>query len=653
MNNSFNTHNNHALIQRQQNYVMEKKLLSIHSEDRDFTQFPNSNNFSIDIGESMTNVESVRLVSYAFPNNCYNISTSYQNTKLTFQYTRDVVFDVSALPDQPTSSPDDFNAAANIGGADFKLGAFQCILDHLFPGSIRTFATRAPVVPPEPNQNGLGPGNEPTFEYYLSGNANADYVAGQRAMVYATSSDRYIATQPTLDVNFGILGLPDDTTIFYQNAAGTDWIAIPFPHPSSTPNAAWPNNIEPWKSAALGGPVDEADWNGKFKITFQTPDLTITVPEGSYSPPNLAAAVQNKMNEVIMSIVNTPGHQYLGFFNSPSFPNIGDINDLGRTIVPSTGNPNFPPPGTANPPIYTTPYSNVQSPFYSLPNVPRSFQPLVVSYNSLTNNMLMGVTEGSLIFKAGNEITYDFERCSPNKFMWNQYTKWGLPNYMGFDKATYDSFDIDLDNIPLQNVATPPLTDVTGNVVVNQFIPFGNGLILYSDANNNWISASGPTEIPFYLVGTPIVGNLNFVNAYPNRTVSILNSPNNVNLMGEDCIYMEMEKFNNINEIYPFSERTNTMYNCDYGHKSDSAFAIIPLTQTPYGTELGNRTSMNTNVFMSEPPIKNINRLEFKFRYHDGRLVDFKNLPFSFVLEFNMLREEQARNKFIRIPHLY
>ena len=123
--------------------------------------------------------------------------------------------------------------------------------------------------------------------------------------------------------------------------------------------------------------------------------------------------------------------------------------------------------------------------------------------------------------------------------------------------------------------------------------------------------------------------------------------------MGEDCIYMEMEKFNNINEIYPFSERTNTMYNCDYGHKSDSAFAIIPLTQTPFGTELGNRTSMNTNVFISEPPIKNINRLEFKFRYHDGRLVDFKNLPYSFVLEFNMLREEQARNKEIRIPHLY
>ena len=76
MNNSFNTHTNHALIQREQTYVIEKKLLTVHSEDRDFTQFPNSNHFSLAIGESMNNVESMRLVSYAFPNNCYNISTS-------------------------------------------------------------------------------------------------------------------------------------------------------------------------------------------------------------------------------------------------------------------------------------------------------------------------------------------------------------------------------------------------------------------------------------------------------------------------------------------------------------------------------------------------------------------------------------------------
>ena len=72
----------------------------------------------------MTNVESVRLVSYAFPNNCYNISTSYQNTKLIFQCTRDVIFDVSALPDQPTSSLDDFDGMFVNGTSDFKLELF-------------------------------------------------------------------------------------------------------------------------------------------------------------------------------------------------------------------------------------------------------------------------------------------------------------------------------------------------------------------------------------------------------------------------------------------------------------------------------------------------------------------------------------------------
>ena len=182
-----------------------------------------------------------------------------------------------------------------------------------------------------------------------------------------------------------------------------------------------------------------------------------------------------------------------------------------------------------------------------------------------------------------------------------------------------------------------------------------NGLILYTNSisqfgNNNWIEPSGKGIINFYKQANPPSNT--FYNNF-NKTVSILTSPNNVNLMGEDCIYMELEKYNNINEIYPFSERSNTLYNCDFGSKSDSAFAIIPLTQTPFGSELGNRTSFNTNAFFSEPPIKNVNRLEFKFRYHDGRLVDFKNLPFSFVLEFNMLREEQARNKVIRIPHLY
>ena len=62
---------------------------------------------------------------------------------------------------------------------------------------------------------------------------------------------------------------------------------------------------------------------------------------------------------------------------------------------------------------------------------------------------------------------------------------------------------------------------------------------------------------------------------------------------------------------------------------------------------------MIINIFHSDPPIQRIDRLKFKFRYHDGRLVDFKNLPFSLTLELNMLKDEQTRGKTIRVPHLY
>ena len=51
--------------------------------------------------------------------------------------------------------------------------------------------------------------------------------------------------------------------------------------------------------------------------------------------------------------------------------------------------------------------------------------------------------------------------------------------------------------------------------------------------------------------------------------------------------------------------------------------------------------------------VTELTRLKFKFRYHDGRTVQFKCLPLSFSIEFNMLRDEQLRNRVVRIPGLY
>ncbi len=135
--------------------------------------------------------------------------------------------------------------------------------------------------------------------------------------------------------------------------------------------------------------------------------------------------------------------------------------------------------------------------------------------------------------------------------------------------------------------------------------------------------------------------------------VSWLSSDFNLDINGEDAIYMEIDRYNSIDEIYPYSERTGHLYNNDLGHRVNGSFAKIPLTHLPFGQEMGSRNNFVLNVFHSDPPIQRIDRLKFTFRFHDGRLVDFKNLPFSFTLEFNMLKDEQTRGRNVRVPPLY
>ena len=81
---TYNVSNSNPLIPRQQTYVLDRKLVTIHSEDRDIKKYPESNRFSIQLPITMENVQSVRLVECTFPINYYVFSRQYQNTKLTF-----------------------------------------------------------------------------------------------------------------------------------------------------------------------------------------------------------------------------------------------------------------------------------------------------------------------------------------------------------------------------------------------------------------------------------------------------------------------------------------------------------------------------------------------------------------------------------------
>jgi hypothetical protein len=144
-----------------------------------------------------------------------------------------------------------------------------------------------------------------------------------------------------------------------------------------------------------------------------------------------------------------------------------------------------------------------------------------------------------------------------------------------------------------------------------------------------------------------------------------LDADTTANLTPDTCMYMEIEKYNSYDEMYPCNQsnfdhnsKSNIQLinsNNSYQGKINSAFAKIPLITTSVSNNyvFESRNIGLQNITHYEPPLERLARLKFKFRYHDGRLVDFQNNNFNFTIEFNMLRDEMGKQYNVRIPLTY
>jgi len=81
-----NTSTNHPIIENAQEYTVEKKYVSIHSEDRNMLKFPNPSDFEIELPQDYNNVSTVKLSSWSFPSNFDLISPINQNNVMTFHF---------------------------------------------------------------------------------------------------------------------------------------------------------------------------------------------------------------------------------------------------------------------------------------------------------------------------------------------------------------------------------------------------------------------------------------------------------------------------------------------------------------------------------------------------------------------------------------
>ena len=272
-----------------------------------------------------------------------------------------------------------------------------------------------------------------------------------------------------------------------------------------------------------------------------------------------------------------------------------------------------------------------------------SGNPFIVKYNKVTNKFYIKVSNSSGIdssdsIQFSKALSYDIS-CNTNKLanlqnninVYEQYNNWGLGALMGFNKIDY-SFNV-IDN--LLDFAW----DSTGGTINNDMSGTFNGI----------------------------------------------KSPNQVNLFGDNNIFMELDKYNSYDELTPYIESNidgscvsynkayteNSFYTVDHASTSstkqnklnyiknsqyykpnvlnaktdyngaiNTAFAKIPMNNLGSNKLLENTNNNISNISFYNPPVERIAKLKFKFRYHNGILVDFQNLPVTFTLEITQLKNE-------------
>ena len=227
----------------------------------------------------------------------------------------------------------------------------------------------------------------------------------------------------------------------------------------------------------------------------------------------------------------------------------------------------------------------------------------VVIYHEVNQKIWFGNKSDAftLLFNASQDYstgTGTYETCKvlpPNELSTCMTTKWGLPYYLGFNREEYNN--------------PTPTTD---------------------DLNYEYKKATDVSGTGYYIV-----------------------APNVISIFGETAFYMDLFKYNDMDELMPYPRRTNAATDNSYGGRVNNAFAKIPILGIPVSQYFDSRNSMLQNMSQFFPPLERLSKVKIRLRYHDGRLVDFSNCDFNFTLEFDLYRDEMARDLRLRVPAQY
>lgn len=229
----------------------------------------------------------------------------------------------------------------------------------------------------------------------------------------------------------------------------------------------------------------------------------------------------------------------------------------------------------------------------------------VIVYNSVGQKIWFGNTSDE--FMLANEAVSLIGTLADNLFCATkaqlpEFDNWGLPANLGLSRCNTTAISIK--------------DSVTGEPFTPRFF--------YGDVVN-------AGDNGFWLVPDPTLTN---------SVVYFIEPPYKINLMGPAYFYMELIGNNCIDETSPYTVNKFTLSTNVTNGVTNSAFAKIGIPSTPI-SQWFDKDSLPYKMYW--PPAERIRKLNVKFRYHNGQLVNFGAFPYSFTIEFTQLQSQQNR----------
>lgn len=119
---------------------------------------------------------------------------------------------------------------------------------------------------------------------------------------------------------------------------------------------------------------------------------------------------------------------------------------------------------------------------------------------------------------------------------------------------------------------------------------------------------------------------------------------------GQTHVYIEIEKFNSVDELEPYPVNSNATKHNRAGGRKNASFAIIPIVPYQSHHQYTSDSGDNSTLSYYNPPIEKVSKLKLKFRYHNGDLVNFLDKELHLTIEINSLLNEHKQIMNITTP---